>query len=88
MAIKRSAKKALRQSLRRKTKNIIKKIKIKKTLRELRTLIDQKNFEEAKKLLPQAYKALDKASKTGIIKKNNASRRKADISKLFEKRKD
>jgi small subunit ribosomal protein S20 len=87
MAIKKSAKKAFRQSLRRKTKNIIKKIKIKKTLRELRALIDQKKFEEAKKLLPQAYKALDKASKTGVIKKNNASRRKADISKLFEKRK-
>jgi small subunit ribosomal protein S20 len=88
MAIKKSAKKAFRQSLRRKKKNIIKKIKIKKTLRELRALIDQKKFEEAKKLLPQAYKALDKASKTGVIKKNNASRRKADLSKLFEKRKD
>lgn len=87
MAITRSAKKALRQSLRRGTRNIQKKQKIKSLLKEVRNLISQKKIEESKKLLPQAYKILDKAAKTGLIKKNAASRKKSRLSKLILKAK-
>lgn len=47
-------------------------------------LLDQKNFEEAQKLLPQLYKALDKAASRGVIKKNTAARKKSRLTKLFQ----
>ena len=85
MPITKSAKKALRQSLRRRTRNVQKKQKIKNLLKEVKKLISQKKIEETKKLLPQVYKILDKAAKTGLIKKNTASRKKSRISKLISK---
>jgi len=47
----------------------------------------QKKIEEAKKLLPKLYKALDKAAKVGLIKKNTASRKKSRLTKLVLKTK-
>jgi len=104
MPIIKSAKKALRQSLRRQSRNIRKKDKIKGLLKKVRTLVSQKKLkedkssfpaslprdgssaiEEAKKLLPEIYKALDKGAKAGVIKKNTASRKKARIAKLINK---
>jgi len=83
MPITKSAKKALRQSLKRRARNLQKKKKIKDLLKEVRNLIFQKKVEEAKKLLPQIYKLLDKAAKAGLIKKNAASRKKSRITKLI-----
>jgi len=83
MAITKSAKKALRQSLKRKYRNIQKKKIIKNLLKEVRNLISQKKIKEAKNLLPKVYKLLDKAAKTGLIKKNTANRKKARITKLI-----
>jgi len=42
----------------------------------------QKNSEEAKNLLPQIYKALDKGTKTNVLNKNTASRKKSRITRL------
>jgi len=81
--VTKSAKKALRQSLKRRARNLQKKKKIKDLLKEVRNLIFQKKVEEAKKLLPQIYKLLDKAAKAGLIKKNAASRKKSRITKLI-----
>jgi len=53
-------------------------------LKEVKTLISQKKTKEAKKLLPQAYKLLDKAAKTGLIKKGEADRRKSRITKAVK----
>ena len=83
MAITRSAKKALRQSLRKRARNIKAKTKIKNLLKEVKTLASQKKVKEAEKLLPQVYKLLDKAAKTGLIKKNMAARKKSRITKLI-----
>ncbi len=85
MAITSSAKKALRQSQTRRARNLPKKDKIKNLLKQVRTLALQKKTEEAKKLLPQLYKALDKGTKIGLIKKNAASRQKSRIAKLMVK---
>ena len=63
MPITTSAKKALRQNIRRRTRNLVYKNKIKKLIKEVRTLVLEKKIEEAKKLLPQVYKTLDKAAK-------------------------
>jgi small subunit ribosomal protein S20 len=86
MAITESAKKAIRQSARRKEQNIVYKDKIKALVKEARILVSAKKSAEAKKLLPEIYKALDKAAKVGVIKKNNASRHKSRLTKLIDKK--
>jgi len=35
--------------------------------------------------LPQIYKSLDKAAKTGLIKKNTASRKKSRMAKAIQR---
>ena len=85
MPITNAAKKSLRQSVRRKAKNLIYKNKIKSLVKEARFLVAQKKVNEAESLLPQVYKALDKAAKVGVIKKNAASRSKSRITKLIAK---
>ena len=85
MPITKSAKKALRQSERRRIRNLQKKRKIKNLIKQVRSLISQKKIEEAKKLLPQIYKLLDKAAKTGLIKENTAARKKSRIAQLIIK---
>ncbi len=86
MAITKSAKKAIRQSARRKEQNLVYKNKIKKLVKEAHSLILAKKQTEAIKLLPNIYSALDKAAKVGVIKKNNASRRKSRLTKMLEKK--
>lgn len=85
MAITKSAKKALRQNIKRRTRNLVYKNKMKSLIKEVRTLVLEKKIEEAKKLLPQIYKILDKAAKVGIIKKNTTSRKKSRLTKLINR---
>lgn len=85
MPITKSAKKALRQSAKRKKVNVLRKKKIRGLIKEARNLVVQKKIDEAKKLLPQIYKALDKTAKKGAIKKNAASRKKSRITKFINK---
>ncbi len=81
MPITKSAKKALRQNKARRPLNNFYKTKVKKLEKEVRSLLAENKKEEAKNILPKFYKALDKAAKKGLIKKNNASRRKSRITK-------
>jgi small subunit ribosomal protein S20 len=85
MPIIKSAKKALRQSQKRKIRNTVYKQKIKSLLKETRALAGQEKVAEAKKNLSKIYKALDKAAKEGVIKKNTASRKKSRITKFLSK---
>ncbi len=85
MPITKAAKKALRQNKRRRIKNLQKDKKLKDLLKEIRILIVEKKIDEAKKLLPQVYKTLDKAAKTNLIKKNTATRKKSRIAKFLAK---
>lgn len=79
MAITTSAKKALRQSLRKKAFNDARKKSLRDALKGARTAAkgDQKS-------LATAYSAIDKALKRGLIKKNTANRRKAKVFKLLK----
>ena len=86
MAITKSAKKAIRQSAKRNVQNSVYKDKMKKLIKEAKSLVADKKPEDAKKLLPQIYAILDKSAKIGLIKKNNASRRKSRLTKLIEKK--
>jgi small subunit ribosomal protein S20 len=83
MPITRSAKKALRQSLKKRAHNLFYKNKIKALLKKVKSLVLEKKIEEAKKLLPQIYKILDKAAKEKVIKKNTAARKKSRIAKAI-----
>jgi small subunit ribosomal protein S20 len=83
VAITKSAKKALRQGLKRGIRNLAFKNKMKNLIKKAKGLVSQKKIEEAKKLLPQVYKILDKAAKVGLIKKNTAARKKSRITKLL-----
>lgn len=85
MAIIKSAKKALRQNITRRKRNIARKKNLRIVLKQTKVLIAQKKTKEAKELLPQIYKVLDKSAKTGIIKKNTASRTKSRISNAINK---
>lgn len=85
MPITKSAKKALRQSEKRRKRNLIYKEKIKKIYKEIINLLKEKKVEQAKKQIPLYYKIVDKAAKIGIIKKNRASRKKSKIMKLINK---
>lgn len=80
MPVIKSAKKSLRQSLRRKEQNLKQKRQLKGLLKKVNFLLAQKKTEEAGKMLPQAYKAIDKAAKNGLIKKNTAARKKSRLA--------
>ena len=79
MAITRGAKKAHRQSLRKNAMNGTRKMAVRNAIKAVRT---------APKgdipTLSAAYKAIDKALKRGIIKKNTAARRKAKVSRMLK----
>jgi small subunit ribosomal protein S20 len=81
----KSAKKALRKSEKRRIENLRIKEKIKKLKKEIKKLIQENKIEEAKKLLPLFYKALDKAAKRGTIKEGKANREKSKIAKILSK---
>jgi len=85
MPITASAKKALRQSLRRKVRNLRRKNAYKTALKELSKFASTGNKKEAEKLLPKVYKSLDKAAKTNVIAKNKASRLKSKAQRLIQK---
>ena len=81
----RSAIKALRQSVRRRSQNIRRKTAYRDTLKQVKKLIASANVAEAEKLVPKIYKTLDKAAKTMAIKKNKASRLKSRVVKAIKK---
>ena len=82
MPITQSAKKALRQSGRRRTKNVARKDAYKKALKDVKRLVAKKMTGDLKAALSLAYQALDKAAKNGAIPKNTASRLKSRITRL------
>ncbi|MBI4101724.1 MAG: 30S ribosomal protein S20 [Candidatus Nealsonbacteria bacterium] len=85
MAIIKSAKKAFRQSQKRRVKNLKIGEKIRRLLKETRSLISAQKIEEAKKILPRTFQVLDKAAKVGLLKKNTVNRKKSRLAKQLGK---
>ncbi len=86
MPITKSAKKAFRQSKKRNVQNTKRKETYKKLVTRYRKLVVGKKIEDAQKMLPDIYQALDKAAKTNVIAKNKAARTKSRIAKLTAKK--
>lgn len=84
MAITTSAKKAHRASLKKRVFNVRRKRALTNTTKSVRKLIGT-SVEDARKSLASAYKAIDKAAKRGIIRKNTASRRKSRLAKAVKR---
>ena len=87
MPITKSAKKSLRQSEKRKVRNLRHKRKIKKLEKEITRIVKKGNTDEAKALLPSFYKEIDKTAKTGYLKKNHAANQKSRLAKMINKKK-
>ena len=79
MPITQSAKKALRQNVRRRARNLAQAKVLKETIKKFKK-------SPTAELLSQVYKKLDKAAKTNIVKKNKAARLKSRLSKFLVKK--
>ncbi len=81
MPITKSAKKSLRQSIKRRKRNLAYKKRLKKLLKEVDLCVSNKDKDKAKELIPLVCKALDKMAKKGLLKENNVARKKSKITK-------
>ncbi|MAZ40653.1 30S ribosomal protein S20 [bacterium] len=84
MPITKGAKKTLRGDARKRVFNLRRASAMKSALKDLKKKVEAKSKKEAQELLPKAYKAIDKATKRGIIKPNTASRKKAQAARLVK----
>jgi len=85
MPITKGAKKAHRASLKKKVFNDRRKRAMKDAIKKVKSFVLKKDKKEANSVLIEAYKAIDKAAKRGVIKKNTASRKKSRLSKMITK---
>ncbi len=85
MPITSSAKKALRAGERKKVYNLRRKKTIENVAKSIKKLVKEGKVKEANALLPQAYKAYDKAAKANTIKDGAASRKKSRLNALIKK---
>ena len=87
MPITQSAKKALRSSRRKRVFNSNKKDLLNKAVKKIKKLVSEKKLKEAQSFMPEVQKIVDKAVKTGLIKKNAAARKKSRIVALVRRAK-
>ena len=81
MPITQSAKKAVRGSLRKKAFNDQRKKVMKEIIKKIEK-IAKTDKVEAGKMLSSAFQTIDKAAQKGVIKKNNAARKKSRLSRI------
>ena len=77
-----SAKKELRKAKKRQTRNAKIENNLKNLIKDSRRAIEAKNAQ-AKELVAKTLKALDKAAKQSVIKKNTRDRKKSRLQKKF-----
>ena len=85
MAITIGAKKAIRSSERKRVFNIRRNSAMRDIVKDIKKAILAGEGERAKAMLPEAYKAIDKAAKRGVIKDNTAGRKKSRLTASIKK---
>ena len=85
MPITQSAKKAVRGSLRKKAFNDARKRAMREIIKKIEKL-SKTDKAGAVEMLSSAFKAIYKATQKGVIKKNNAARKKSRLTKLVNKK--
>ena len=81
MANTKSAIKRIRRISKQTTVNKSRKSRFKNALKKMNLILEEKNKKEALLFLPKLNSELMKIAKTGIIKKENASRNISRITK-------
>ena len=81
MANTKSAIKRIRRITRQTTVNKSRKSRFRNALKKMNSILEKKNKKEASEFLPKLNSELMKIAKTGIIKKENASRNISRITK-------
>jgi len=82
MANTKSAIKRIRRILKQTTVNKTRKSRFRNAIKKMNSLLDTKKKKEALAFLPKLNSELMKVAKTGIVKKENASR---NISRITRK---
>ena len=85
MPIKNSAKKYMRVTAKKTTKNKVVKGVFKNSIKRTREAVKAKDIKTAQAELKIAIKSLDKAAEKNIIKKNTAARKKSRLNALVKK---
>jgi small subunit ribosomal protein S20 len=89
-----AAKKELTKNVRKREINIRLKTRMRQYIKDLTELsakleksetISDENLKNIEDILKSSYKAIDKAAKRGVIKKNNAARKKSSLAKKVNK---
>ncbi len=80
MPIIKSAKKQMRQSLKRRLRNYPLRTEVKTCMKKELKLVADGKKEEALKYLQYAYSIIDKACKKHILHPNNAARKKSRLA--------
>tara|TARA_Y100001968_G_C19030470_1_gene559580 strand:- start:164 stop:424 length:261 start_codon:yes stop_codon:yes gene_type:complete len=81
MANTKSAIKRIRRISRQTTVNKSRKSRFKNAIKKMNSIIEEKNKKDALAFLPKLNSELMKIAKTGIIKRQNASRNISRITK-------
>ena len=79
MANTYSALKRVRQTVRRTEVNRRSRSRLRHQIRLMRRALAEKNAQKAGALLPETFSVIDRAAKTGVIKKNTAARYKSNL---------
>ena len=86
MPQRKCAQKRLRVDKKRVVANATGRAELKKEIKGLRQLIAQGKIAEAKEKLKTAYAKIDRAAAKGLLHKNTASRRKAGLAVMLNKK--
>ena len=85
MPQRKSAKKELKKSLKRRAYNLNFKRKISLAIKKFKKAILAKDINSAKTALKEAYKVLDKAASKNVIHHKKAARKKSKLATLLNK---
>ncbi len=85
MPVTKTTKRRPKQNERKRAANKKRTLAMRRLIKEANVLIAAKDTEAVEKMMPQIYKAIDKAAKKGVIKKNTAARKKSRIMKKIKK---
>lgn len=77
----KSAKKRVLTNKRQCNENVLVESRMKNSIKKLEKAVKEGNKEESEKELNVTLKNIDKALNTGLIKKNNAARKKSRLTK-------
>ena len=84
MPITKGAKKAVRNQDRKAVFNLRRTRRIRTATKDIEKLVEAGDSKGALEKLPEAYKAIDKATKMNTLKKGTASRRKSKLARMIK----